>query len=865
MREAVAGRFIGSRVRRVEDPTILTGHGRYVADVTAPGMLHAAFLRSPLPHARIRHVDASAARRLPGVVAVYTGADMKRLTNLMMGLLPIEGLYNPAFYCLATDKVRLVGDPVALIVAEDRYIAEDARALIDVDYEPLDPVGTIDQALDPASTPLWDKAGSNVLYQDSKTYGDVDGAFAAADRVITETFHQHRHAPTPMETRGAAAVIDPDTGALTYHAATQSPHLLAWMLRMLASRTPVWRSAVDAVRNREYLTGLAGLARQFMAGMPNLPETGRSMAPAMLKPMAKEPSRATSMLRSSLPLVVNPPDHTPQVVAENVGGAFGLKTFVGREDIALAAAAQHLGRSVKWIEDRNESLLVSGQAREERLSVDAAVRNDGTILGLRVRMTMDQGAYPGIPFSAAFFAAVVRTVMPGPYRLKAFQFDTTIVASNKATYVAYRGPWAAETWVRERMIDVIARELGVDRAQVRLANMLGEDELPTHMVTGPALDVRMSAKRTLQTALDAAGYADWPRAQEEARAAGRLVGLGVATYIEPAPGPPGYMESVMPGMGAMMGGEPAWLRVETDGTVTVFTSQMPHGQGHQTTLAQVVADEMGVPFDSVRVVYGDTRATPFSMLGTGGSRSAAMAGGAMTVAAREARATILDLASHLLEASPADLELVDGRVAVKGAPATGMPLAEVATALAQGDPRLPAGSDKQVEVRSTWDGGEGGWAQSTHVCWVEIDPTTGMVHIPRYLVAEDCGEMINPAIVEGQVRGGVAQGVGAVLYERSAYDESANFLAGTFMDYLIPTASEIPEIELIHVETPSDIEANYRGVGEGGMIGAPAAITNAIEDALAHLGARVREQHLPPARILELAGIIPAQTQPATA
>jgi len=785
---------------------------------------------------------------------------MKRLTNLDDGPAADRRALQPAFYCLATDKVRLVGDPVALIVAEDRYIAEDARALIDVDYDPLDPVGTMDTALDPTSAPVWEKAGSNVLYQDSKQYGDVDAVFASADRVITETFHQHRHAPTPMETRGAVADIDPTTGELTYHAATQSPHLLAWMLGMLAGRTPVWRSVVDAVRNREYLAGVTRLAREFVGGTPDMMATGRSMAPAMVRPMLKEPSRAVNMMRSSLPLVVNPPDHNPRVVAENVGGAFGLKTFVGREDIAVAAAARALRRPVKWIEDRNESLLVSGQAREERLSVDAAVRNDGTILGLRVRMTMDQGAYPGIPFSAAFFAAVIRTMMPGPYRLKAYQFDTTIVASNKATYVAYRGPWAAETWVRERMIDVIARELGLDRVAVRLRNMVGDDELPTNMITGPALDVRMSAKRTLERALAESGYAGWERQQAEARAAGRLVGLGVATYIEPAPGPPGYMDAVMPGFGAAMATEPARVRLETDGTLTVVTSQMPHGQGHQTTLAQVAADELGVPFESVRVVYGDTRITPFSMLGTGGSRSAAMAGGAVTMAARDARSRILDVAAHLLEAAPGDLELVDGRVGVKGAPQTGLPLAEVAEALSTGDPRLPAGTDRQIEVRSAWDGGEGGWAQSTHMCWVEIDPLTGKVHISRYLVAEDCGEMINPAVVEGQVRGGVAQGVGAVLYERSTYDELANFQAGTFMDYLIPTAAEIPEIELYHVETPSDIEANYRGVGEGGMIGSPAAITNAIEDALAHLGARVREQYLPPARILELAGIIPTES-----
>lgn len=856
MRESVAGRFVGSRVKRVEDAAILTGRGRYAADVTAPGMLHAAFLRSPVPHARIRRIDVSAARRLPGVYVVVTGASMARVANPMTGLLALEGLYNPTFSCLATDKVRHVGDPVALVVARDRYVAEDARQLIEVDYEPLDPIGTMAQALDPARSPIWEEHGSNVLYRDTRSYGDVDAVFADADQVVVETFEQHRHAPTPMETRGAAAVVDPATGELTYHAATQSPHMLAWVLGMLIDRTPIWRSLLDLARNRRDVAALAEGARALLRRQPDLLGAGQRMTPAFVRQLVRRPGRIPALVRSALPLVAHGAARTPRVVAENVGGAFGLKTFVGREDVALAAAARRLGRSIKWIEDRNESLLVSGQAREETLRVEAAVRNDGTILGLRVQMTMDQGAYPGIPFSAAFFAQIIRAMMPGPYRLRAYRFDTTIVASNKATYVAYRGPWAAETWVRERMIDVIARRLGLDRAQVRLANMVGDAELPTTMITGPALDVRMSARRTLETALDRAGYADWAAQQAAARAEGRLVGLGLATYIEAAPGPPGFMDAVVPGFGAAMGRETARVRIEVDGTVSVLTSQMPHGQGHETTLAQVAADELGVPMSAVRVVYGDSRRVPFSLMGTGGSRSAAMAGGAVTVSAREAHDRILEAAGHLMEAPVTDLEIVGGVVRVRGVPGYGLTLAEVAGALARGDERLPAGTEQTIDVSDDWNGGEGGWAQATHVCWVEIDPDTGKVTIPRYLVAEDCGEMINPAIVEGQVRGGVAQGVGAVLLEKSSYDDEANFQAGTFLDYLVPTAMEIPEIELHHVDTPSDIQANYRGVGEGGMIGAPAAITNAIEDALHHLGGRVTQQHLPPSRILELTGAI---------
>jgi len=856
MRESLTGKLVGSRVKRVEDPRILTGQGRYVADVVVPNMTHAAFLRSPFPHARIVKIDTAAAKAVPGVVAVLTGADLKKFTNPMMGLLAVDGLYNPVFYALATDKVRFVGDPVAIIVAEDRYIAEDARQLIDVEYEPLDPVATMEQSLDPSRDLIWEGAGSNVLYRGSETYGDVEGVFARADRVITETFRQHRHAPTPMETRGGVADVNAATGELTYHAATQSPHMLAWTLGMMIEKTSIARTLLSAVRRRSHLRQVWTGARAYLGAQPGLMGAAKTMTPVMVRQFLKEPSRIVHLMRQSLPLVVNDPTDVPRVIADNVGGAFGLKTFLGREDVALCATAKHLNRPIKWIEDRNESLLVSGQAREETLQIQAAVKNDGTILGYRVAMTMDQGAYPGIPFSAAFFANIVRTMIPGPYRLEAYEFDTTITASNKATYVAYRGPWAAETWVRERMIDVIAGELGMDRAEIRLKNMIGAEELPTTMITGPALDVRMSAKRTLETALAAAGYSSWLEEQRAARKEGRLVGLGIATYIEAAPGPPGYMDAVMPGFGAVMAGEPARIRIETDGTVTVLTSQMPHGQSHETTLAQVAADELGVPIVAVKVVYGDTRVAPFSIMGTGGSRSAAMAGGAVTMAARGARERILDIASRLLEAAPEDLDIADGVVSVRGAPRTGIGLGEVASRLAAGDHRIPAGTEREIDVKSDWDGGEGGWAQSTHICWVEIDPTTGKVTIPRYLVAEDCGIMINPAVVEGQVRGGVAQGIGAVLYEKSAYDEFGQFQAGTFMDYLVPTAMEIPDIELHHVETPSDIEANYRGVGEGGMIGAPAAITNAIEDALSGVGARVTEQHLPPAKILELAGVI---------
>jgi len=857
MREAIAGRLVGARVARVEDPRLLTGRGRYVDDLTLPGMAHAAFLRSPYPHARIVGIDVAAARALPGVRMVLTGVDMQKMTGAFLGMMPLDGLYDPPYFALAVDRVRLVGDPVAIVVADTRRVAEDACELIEVDYDALPAVANMVQAQDPSRPAIWPKAGGNVLYKGKNAYGDFDQAFADADRVITQTFEQHRQSNQPMETRGTVAEIDWATGELTLHSATQAAHGMRWGIALLLGNQSIWQSLRKMVVNRERTGKFVAGSRAYLGANPSLFGSGKQMMPAMNKAAVREPKRLAYLMRSMLALIAKEPGEIPTVIAGDIGGAFGSKTVVSREDVALSAAALHLGRSVKWIEDRNEHLTVGGQAREETVEIHVAVKNDGTILGFRVRMTMDVGAYPAFPFGAPLFSRVIQVMFPGPYRLKGLEFETVLTASNKGTYVAYRGPWAVETWVRERMMDVVARQLGISRSEVRLRNMIGPDELPATMVTGPALDVRMSARATLEKALELAEFDGWAAKKDAARAEGRCVGLGFATYIEAAPGPPGFFNFVMPGMGTMFGAEPAKMVLEADGMVTVHTQQVPHGQGHETTLAQVAADQLGVPMTAVRVQYGNTGVAPFGMMGTGGSRSAAMAGGAVTVAAAELRERIVDVAADLLEASPEDLLVEDGRIFVQGTPSIAVTLPEVASEAMRRGPEVPGGG--AMLVNGAWDGGEGGWAQATHVCWVEIDLETGQVNIDRYLVVEDCGELINPAIVEGQIRGGVAQGVGAVLYEKSTYDDDGNFQAGTFMDYLIPTAMEIPEIEIHHVETPSSIKANYRGVGEGGMIGAPAAITNAIEDALSEFGVTITEQHLPPTRILELAGVIPVR------
>lgn len=866
MREQIMGRFVGARVRRVEDLRLLRGRGRYVDDVVVPDMAHAAFVRSPWPHALIRSIDTTRAAALSGVYAVLTGPDIAAITNPLLGMFAFPGLYDPWHWALAVDRVRLVGDPVAIVVATSRAVAEDAVELVDVEYEELQPIATLAHAHDPSRPAIWPKANGNVVYAESQSFGDVEAAFVGADRVITETFRQHRHANQPMETRGTVAEIDPD-GNLTLHAAHQAAHAFKWAMALCLARQPVWMSVRDMFRQREQTKAIVAGVREFIRANPTAMQDMRQTMPVMLRQVAKDPMRAVHLSRAFLGLMATPKERLPRVVTGDIGGAFGAKTTVLREDIALGAAALRLGRSIKWIEDRNEHLVLGAQARDEQVCVEAAVLNDGTVRGLRAKLTMDGGAYPGFPFGAPMFCRIIQTMLPGPYRFDAMQFDIELVSSNKPTYVAYRGPWAVETWVRERLFDVIARELGLSRAEVRLRNIVGPDLLPTTMVTGPTLDVRMSARATLEKALEIADFEHWAEQQAAARAQGRRLGLGIATYIEAAPGPPGYMEFIMPGFSVFAGGEPIQAVLEADGNVTVHTRQIPHGQGHETTLAQVAADELGVPVECVRVRYGDTNFTPFGIMGTGGSRSAAMAGGAVGVAAHTLREHIVDIAADLLEASPADIVIEDGGIHVAGVPAMSRTFREVADEAMRraskggtvgNTDRL--GRNEAIRVHRDYNGGEGGWAQSTHVCWVEVDLETGQVRIPRYAVVEDCGEMINPAIVEGQIRGGVAQGVGAVFYEKTTYGEDGQPRSGTFMDYLIPTTMEIPEIEIHHIETPSDIAYNYRGVGEGGMIGAPAAITNAVEDALADLGVRITEQHLPPTRILELAGVIAERT-----
>jgi carbon-monoxide dehydrogenase large subunit len=787
----VGARAIGARVLRAEDPRILTGRGRYIDDIALPGALHAAFMRSSVPHGRLVSVDASAARAMPGVVAVYTGQDLERITNAgvpggSIGMNMMPGLRAPAVYALATDKVRYVGDPLALVVAEDRYIAEDAVELIEEEIEMLEPVVTYDDALDPSKPALFDEYGDNLAFMSEVTIGDVEGAFARADHVVRASIWVHRHQPVPMECRGLISSYDKTSEQLTIHSSTQSPH----------------------------------------------------------------------MLRLLLPAQINVPMEKIRVLADDVGGGFGLKNGVQRDEVAVIAASIDLGRPVKWIEDRLEHLAVGGQAREEGADIEAAVTSDGVLLGLRMNAKLNAGAYASDPFNGAMFVTALSGSFQGPTKIEGLAASNMAVFSNKATYVSYRGPWATGDFLRERMLDVIARELDLDPLVVRRRNYVQRDEPPLAMLSGqPFLAVT-----TREQVEQAAEIVDWDGFRERqalAREEGRYLGIGMAAYLEAAPGPkiPGQADQAA----SIMGQEVTRVSIEDDGKVRIVTRQQPHGQGHETTLAQVAVDELGVKFEDVEVVFGDTDVTPFALVGTGGSRAATMANGAVLHASRELRDKILALAEHVLEASAADLEIHGSVINVKGAPSVTLPLAELATLASREPERFPDGADTDLDVMREFDGGQSAWSGGAHVAEVEVDVETGLVTINRYVVVEDCGVPVNPAIVEGQIRGGVAQAIGAVLLEHSAYGDDGQFLSATFMDYLMPTTTVVPNFEIHHVDAIlTDPDVNFRGVGEGGMIVAPACLTNAIEDALVPFGVRVSDQHLPPSRILELLGAVPA-------
>jgi carbon-monoxide dehydrogenase large subunit len=773
MTSPVAARFVGSTVHRKEDRRLLTGHGRYVGDIRVPGMLHGAFLRSDVAKARLVSVDVAAARVLPGVVAVFTWADFQGQTGEAWHTMLGEQLVVAP--PLAITDVRHVGDPIAFVVAESRYVAEDACELIDVDYEPEQ--AAVDYATAAADSEHVVHAGwglqSNAMVDVPFTpmSADLDEAFSSAAHVVEATIVQNRYLCVPMETRGILASWNAGLEEMDIVCSTQSVHE----------------------------------TRNFFARYLTLPEA------------------------------------SVRVTARDVGGGFGQKMFVFREECAVVLASRLLGRPVKWIEDRRENLIGAAHSRNEQGHVRVALNDDGLIEAITVEHVADVGAYPPCP------AVMDPSLLPGPYRIPRLGFSTRMVWTNTMGKGAYRGPWMFETTAREMAIDLAAREIGMDPIELRRRNLLSVADLP-FTSPGGKIFKEITPRETLEQALEMLDYDAFRAEQAAARASGRLLGVGVSVYVEPT-----SMDA--PGLAT----EGATVRVEPSGKVMAFLGTTSHGQSIETTMAQLIADELGVDYEDVTVVQADTQSTPYGP-GTGGSRTAVVAGGAARGAAVAVRDKAITIAAHMMEAAPEDLEVANGVLSVRGTPQRSVSLREVARQAYTNAQTLPAEIEGGLEATVRFKPNTfPTWSNATHVCVVEIDAETLVPSIKRYIVSEDCGRMINPQIVEGQIFGGVVQGIGGVLYEDFRYDADGNPLTTTFLDYLLPTTDEVPRIEIGHLESESTTNpSGFKGMGEGGAIGSHAAVANAVGDALAHLGLRVTTTPLGPQEIFELVRSVPS-------
>jgi aerobic carbon-monoxide dehydrogenase large subunit len=771
--------IIGASVKRVEDQRLLTGHGRYVADLAVPGVLHVAFLRSPHAHARLLGIDAAAARSLPGVTAIFTGLDLRQHVRSIRAASRTAGYIATDMPALASEKVRYSGEALAAVVAESRYVAEDATDRISVEYEPLEPVTDARHAVAARRPLVHDGIAENVILSRRFSQGDVAASFDGAAAVVRDRFRFHRHAAVSIENRGCLASYEAGTGMLTLWSSTQIP----------------------------------------------------------------------GMIRDALTELLEIPAHRLRVVAPDVGGGFGMKSALYPEEVALCAIARLLGRPVKWVGDRREDLLTSTQAWDEHIEAELALNADGTIRGLKATVLADIGAYSLYPWTASIEVIQVLGFLPGPYRVPHYLGEARGILTNKAPMGPYRGVGRPiSTFVMEGLLDRAARRLGIDPAAIRRANVIGAHELPYRSPSGIVWDTG-SFGESLERACEVVDYERLRAAQRRDPSARRLTGIGIASYVELTG--VGSAIPASPGADIATGTEGATVRVDSAGTVTAAFGLACHGQGHETTLAQVVAQELGVELDQVRVVNGDTAAGPIGS-GTYASRSAVIGGGAAILASRAVREKALEIAAHRLEADVRDLELSGGVAWVHGAPDRRVTLREIARSAYAGRKRLPEGMEPGLEATRFYDPYIGTAANATHLAVVEVDLDLCAITVLRYVVVEDCGRLINPMIVNGQAIGGVAQGVGAALLEELAY-EDGQLLTGTLMDYLIPTAHEIPLVEVFHLEHPSPSTlGGFKGVGEGGTIGAPAAITNAVADALAAFGIEIAELPITGERLFRL-------------
>ena len=771
-------RHVGMPIRRTEDPRLLTGNGEYTADRKPDRALHVAFRRSEQPHADIVRVDATKARAAPGVVAVFTADDVAADYKPVIPFSRMPNYYATPIAALASKKVRYVGEAVVAVVAEDRYLAEDAVELIDIEYALLGAVSDPEFAVSRDAPLLHEEAATNVLIAREFRKGDAAADLAAAHVRVRDRFEMTRKAPLAIEPRSYCAEFESRRDSITLYTSSNIP----------------------------------GIVRDALAESLDLPG---------------------SRLR---------------VVAPDVGGSFGSKGSLYPEEILLCVAAKKLRRSLKWTADRLEDISSSSQAFAEIVDAEMGFDENGIAVALEADVIGDVGAYSIYPWTCGLEPVQVVSFLPGPYKIRSYRGAVRGVATNKPPTGPYRGVGRpVSTFVAERLMDMGAKALGIDPLEIRRRNLVRADEFPYRIASGIIWD-RTGFVECLEAAVQAGEYEELRKQQSAARAEGRYFGIGLATYAELTG--IGSRIAVAPGMPINTGSETAKIRIDSTGAITAAFGVASHGQGLETTLAQIIADDLGARFGDIRVVQGDSDAVPMST-GTYASRSAVLGGGAAKHASRILQEKIKKVASHLLEAAADDIDVADGLATVTGTDRA-VTFKQIAKAVYSDMKTLPVEARQELEASYTYDPINGTTACATHLVAVEVDPTTCFVKILRYVVAEDCGRIINPMIVDGQVHGGVAQGIGAALYEEMIYDEDGQLVSASLADYVIPSAVEIPHIDVVHIESCSAVAGGFRGMGEGGTIGAPAAIANAVSDALSALDINVSILPITPERMFRL-------------
>ena len=770
-------KYVGARVKRLEDGRFLQGQGKYIPNIELPGMTHAAFLRSPHPHAKIISIDTSEAEALDGVVAVVTGDDL-----LAMAPPLVTALHRPeSVPCtrplLPVDRVRHVGEAVVLIIAESRYIAEDAVDLINIRWETLPAVLDPEEALKDGAPQLHDDMPNNSAGHIEFTTGDVDRAFAEADHVFSKRVHTRRTSAGPMETRGVLASFDAAENEMTMYTSTQLPHFV----------------------------------------------------------------------RTLLAPIVGFPESKFRVISPDVGGAFGLKAHIFVEEAIIPLTAKMVGRPVKWIEDRYEHLAGSLHSKEVIGYLDIAVTKDGIMTAMKARYIGDSGAYSAHPWTGFIDPLAAASLTTGLYNVQNLSFEVDSVLTNKCMSGGYRGiGWTPGHNLREILLDDIAHELGMEPIEFRLKNVIPSEEYVS--ATGMKYDggsYRESIERSIEM-LDLAGFRELPR---EARAEGRFLRIGFSPFIETTAW--GSSAAKANGFPAEMY-DSSRIHLEPDGSVVVTTGVHSHGQGHETSLAQVAADYLGVRLEDVKIVQGDTSKVVYGM-GTFASRSAVIGGATIMRAATEVKKKLVELAAHTLEVSPEDIDLFNGVASVKGVPEKSLSLAQIAGLAHFGGPARPADFDPTSLSATKYDDPPETYTNGVTAVIVDVDPETGLVKILRCAAVEDCGKILNPMIVDGQICGALAQGFGLGLWEDLVYNEDGQFLSGSLVDFLYPTAYEMPEVEIAHLETPSTVtEGGIKGAGEAGTISGAAAIGNAVVDALREFDIKITQLPIPPDYIRSL-------------